>query len=272
MGAAFLGLAALLLVGGAGGFALSTRLVMILLLGGAAAGIAGFLVSVRNGVRKDMALAGVLQEAVSLRQWPAAVAAADLLLSRPVREPGARAQSLILLVMVLSRHHKFDEADALADQVVREIAGPPVAMLRAAQALMRLRTGRLLDADTALRGARRELAEMGEHAPPETRAATTLAEMYRDVLTNHHDEAEATFQQMQTAAGDALGERSADFHALGALTAEALGLADEATRRWRDATLLVPAVELRRRYPELRAVAEAHPAAQLWQDAEAVDS
>jgi hypothetical protein len=54
--------------------------------------------------------------------------------------------------------------------------------------------------------------------------------------------------------------------------AEALGLADEAAGRWRDATLLVPAVELRRRYPELRAVAEAHPAAQLWQDAEAVDS
>ena len=260
----FLGLAAALLATGSGGFTLPTRVALIVLCGAAAGGGAAYLWGVRRRLAREATRAAAVRDACRLRQWPAALAAAADLLSGPVASPAARLESLVLLSVVLTRYHKFDDADALAEALLERIDGPATPMLRGLQAYGRLRTGRLLDADTALRGLRRDLNALGSAAPDEARALLALTEMYRDVQTNHHDEALDLFDKERGRVRDAAGDRVADFHALAAVARHARGEAGVAGRLWREATLLVPEAELRRRFPEVRPVAEAYQAAELW--------
>ena len=91
-------------------------------------------------------------------------------------------------------------------------------------------------------------------------AALTLVELYRDVQTNHNEEALETLAARRDDLRAALGLRLGDALALGAVASHRLGKADDAARLWADATCLVAPVELLRRYPETKDVAQAHPA------------
>ena len=91
-------------------------------------------------------------------------------------------------------------------------------------------------------------------------AALTFAELYRDVQTNHHEEAMALFEANRPAFARQLGVRAGDAFAMAALAAEGLGRSDDARRFWADATCLAMPVELVRRYPELSSLASTYPA------------
>lgn len=90
-------------------------------------------------------------------------------------------------------------------------------------------------------------------------AALNLVELYRDVHTFHTIEALEAFDAKRTELRDGLGLRFGDALALAAVAAHHTERGD-AAQLWADATCLVPAVELTRRYPEVRDVAERYPA------------
>ena len=94
-------------------------------------------------------------------------------------------------------------------------------------------------------------------------AALLLVELYRDVQTYHDAEALELYDAKWRAIRDQVGVRLADAAAFAATAAHRLGEGDRAASLWLDATALQPAAELLRRYPEVREVADAHPAT-LW--------
>ena len=91
-------------------------------------------------------------------------------------------------------------------------------------------------------------------------AALIFAEIYRDVQTNHHQEAVELYLENRQLLPRQLGVRAGDAHAMAALAAEGLGRPDEARQYWSEATCLVPTAELTRRYPELASIASLYPA------------
>ncbi len=82
-------------------------------------------------------------------------------------------------------------------------------------------------------------------------AALLFAELYRDVQTNHHDEAIELFETHRDSFRKQLGLRFGDVLAMAALASERLGRTDDARTFWHDATALGEAAELLRRFPEL---------------------
>jgi len=90
-----------------------------------------------------------------------------------------------------------------------------------------------------------------------------LAEIYRDVQTNHATEAVELFDQHRDVLRRSLGMRFGDALALAAAGAEAAGLPDRARGLWHDAPHLQSAGELVRIYPELARLAGRYEAAGL---------
>jgi len=81
-------------------------------------------------------------------------------------------------------------------------------------------------------------------------------EIYRDVKTGHPAEAVEIFNQRSARLREQLGHRAGDAFALIAKAYDLMGKEAEARAAWEKATLLTPAVELTRRYPETASVAE----------------
>jgi tetratricopeptide (TPR) repeat protein len=93
-------------------------------------------------------------------------------------------------------------------------------------------------------------------------AGLALLEIYRDIKTGHYAEAIAEFDARQKPMRQQLGHRVADGWVLVAKAHDALGQNHEAANAYRRATLLCPAIELHRRYPETASLAQTYPAAQ----------
>ncbi len=91
-------------------------------------------------------------------------------------------------------------------------------------------------------------------------AALLLVELYRDIQTRHDDEALELYDAKWRTIRDQVGVRLADAAAFAATAAGRLGDAVRAAELWKDATCLQPVAELVRRYPEVREVADVHPA------------
>ena len=85
--------------------------------------------------------------------------------------------------------------------------------------------------------------------------------MFRDVKTGHPDEAIEIFSKSLPAMRQQLGNRVADAHALAAKAYDLLGDEAQAKTEYYRATLLAPAGELQRRYPEVLKLAEKYPPA-----------
>jgi tetratricopeptide (TPR) repeat protein len=198
-----------------------------------------------------------IEELVQLRRWPEAGLMLQQMLSRPTRTPQSRVQALIYLTSVLARYHRFNDVIAVQNHLLEHVRLDPGAEygMRLGRAMAMLREDHLFDADGALSELRRSPAG-GESG------GLALLEIYRDVKTGHPEEAIEIFQARLPTLRQHLGHRISDAYALVARAYDLLGRVTEANVAWRKATLLAPAEELQRRYPEVRALSEKYePAA-----------
>lgn len=203
-----------------------------------------------------------VEEFVQLRNWPAAGIALEGLLrgERPPRNPAVRVQGLIFLAVVLARYGRFTDAIAVHTYLLERVSLDPGTNygLRVGRAMAMLREDHLFDADRAIG----ELRRLGDRSGTgDAAAGLALVEMYRDVKTGHPAEAVATFDRRFNNLRERLGHRLADALALVAKAYDSLDRSEEARASWHRATLLAPAIELTRRYPELATTAAKYESA-----------
>jgi len=211
-----------------------------------------------------------LEELVQLRQWPQALSLGISLLSGPMKMESARLSALIAFSSVLIRHHWFESARLIHDEVIafrNQIDPSMIHTISVARAMTFLREDRLVDADTAITelrrdvnrardAARRARTESGNEIDDETvrsidSAGLALLELYRDIKTGHFDEGIELFESKVKLMRDQLSVRVADAWVLVARAYDARGRTDDAARAFRHATTLAPVGELVRRYPEI---------------------
>ncbi|HUB25895.1 MAG TPA: hypothetical protein VL992_10740 [Tepidisphaeraceae bacterium] len=203
-----------------------------------------------RALRTEHARLEAAEELVQLRRWPQAAMLLQSILSRPARSPQARLQALVCFASVLSRFHRFDDVSTITEHLLEttplESAG--VHALRLARATALLRQDRLFDADRAISELRRmpDAAESGGLA---------LLELYRDVKTGHAAEGLEIFAAKKELIRRQFGHRIADAYLLAASAYDRLQNTQAASDAYRTATLLAPAVELHRRYPETAGLA-----------------
>jgi hypothetical protein len=210
--------------------------------------IAGPLVwgVIQNRARRtEFARLEAAEELVQLRRWPQAAILLQSILSSPARSHQARLQALACFVGVLARFHRFEDVLTVTDHLLQTVPldSPGVHAVRLSRAMALLREDRLYDADQAISELRRspEAANSGGLA---------LLELYRDVKTGHASEALELFSEKRDLIRRQFGHRLADAFVLAATAHDQLNQGGPAADAYRTATLLAPAVELHRRYPE----------------------
>jgi tetratricopeptide (TPR) repeat protein len=208
-----------------------------------------------------------VEDLVQLRRWQEAAMLLEALMSRPMRNPVARWRAMVMLSAVLMRYHRFEDAIAVHDLLLSEqgLDSRSEYGIRVARAMAMLRLDRLYDADRAISELRRMTVRSDDRRRPEEiggwmpaaadSAGLALVEMYRDVKTGHPQEALDLFRDALPTLRRQLGVQSGQAFALAARAAELLGREDDARRWWQDATTLVPASELLRRYTEIGSLA-----------------
>ncbi len=206
-----------------------------------------------------------IEELVQLRKWDQAAMMLDGMLSRPTRTMGARLQALVYLASVLGRYHRFEDAIAVQDYLLEHAQFDPATGhgLRLMRAMALVHEDHLFDADKAISELRRENAES---------AGLALVEMYRDVRTGHPAEALDIFNTRLPQLRAQLGMRVADAYGLAARCHDLLSQEAEAAAAFAKATLLAPAVELFRRYPELAAMKDKYKATEAPKELSAMYS
>ncbi|HEV7298010.1 MAG TPA: tetratricopeptide repeat protein [Tepidisphaeraceae bacterium] len=217
-------------------------LIVLLLVGGAAA---SSFSNVRRH-RAEQRQLEAIEEFVQLRNWPAAGMALDGLLLAPPRSAGIRVQGLIYLASVLARYGRYEDAISVHSYLLEHVPLDPGTHygLGVGRTMAMLHEDHLFDADRAIG----ELRRLGDR---EDSAGLALIEIYRDVKTGHPAEAIALFEQRSAMLRDKLGHRVGDAYALVARAYDQMGNDEQARLAWRRATLLAPAIELTRRYPNV---------------------
>jgi tetratricopeptide (TPR) repeat protein len=204
-------------------------------------------------------------------------------LGQPTRTPQARVGGLIFLTSVLARYNRFDDAIAVQDYLLDtfNLDGGTAHGLRLARAMAMLREDHLFDADRAITELRRQVVRAGrvmqeaneaneepqgdvaEPEPPQSLSAgLALVEIYRDVKTGHPTEAIQTFETTLSSLREQLGHRVADAYMLIAKAHDLLNQPEAAQMHFEKATLLAPATELFRRYPETASLSEKYRVAE----------
>jgi Ca2+/Na+ antiporter len=251
-----------------------------------------------RGQRGEQQQLETVEELIQLRRWPQAGIVLQGMLSEPARTPWGRVQGLIYLSGILSRYHRFTDAIWVQDYLLEHVNldGGTVHSLQLGRAMAMLREDHLFDADQAISELRRQAIRASEKreekegaeeegvavtpvaAPleagwkpllpvsaktPRTHVSAGLAlvEMYRDVKTGHPVEAEVTFTEKLPILRQQLGHRLGDAYVLVARAYDLLNRAAEAAAMYDKATLLAPAAELHRRYPEVAVLGSRYVAA-----------
>lgn len=201
--------------------------------------------SVRAMTREQQALAEST-ELVQLRHWPQAAVSIQNLLSRPMLSIASQFEALVLLAAVLTRYHRFEDAISVQTYLLDSgmIGGPAVHGLKLGRAMAMLHDERLYDADRAITDLRR--------SGPTDSGGLALVELYRDVKTGHPADAIERFAAKLPLIRDQLGHRLGDAYALVARAYDLLDRREEAALAFQRATVLSPAIELFRRYPEVQ--------------------
>jgi tetratricopeptide (TPR) repeat protein len=201
--------------------------------------------------RAEQARLEAAEELVQLRRWAEAADLLTGLLIRPLRSQRSRVQALLFMTAVLARFGRFEDVLTIQDRLLKTIALDEggVHAVRLGRAMALLHEDRLFDADRAI-------SELRRSSLADESAGLVLVEMYRDVKTGHPDEALAMFQKKLPLVRRQLGHRSADAWVLAARALDLKGRTPEALAAYRNATLLAPAVELQRRYPEAAVLAD----------------
>jgi tetratricopeptide (TPR) repeat protein len=201
--------------------------------------------------RAQESLVDHVEEMVQLRRWEPAGMTLDRFLSEPVHSRQTWGRSLALLSAILSRYHRYPDAmkvhEFLIDHEMLDDATDY--SVRVGRAMAMLHEDQLIDADRAIGDLRKRL-------PGAKSAGLTLVELYRDVKTGHPDEAIEIFQSRREMLRTQLGHRIADAYLMAAAAYDRLGRTDDARTAFERATLLAPAMELFRRYPDLQVLAK----------------
>jgi tetratricopeptide (TPR) repeat protein len=233
----------------------------ILMFTAVVTGVVGSVIRVRR-LRAQQQIVEAIDEMMQLRRWEPAGMLLDRFLSAPVRSVRLWAQSLVQLSGLLGRHHRFEDAivvqDFLIDNELLDDSGDYV--MRIGRAMSMLREGNLVDADRAISDLRRR-------GPAGGNGGLALVEMFRDVTTGHPDEAIDLFAKHLPQMQQQLGHRVADAHALVAAAYDQIGHTAEAQAAYSRATVLAPAAELQRRYPELVKMSDKYQATPAPQEA-----
>jgi tetratricopeptide (TPR) repeat protein len=187
----------------------------------------------------------MIEELIQLRRWQQVGLLLQSFLSQPAPSARLRAQALVYLSTVLSRHQRFEDAIAVQNYILEnELVDASADFgLRLLRAMAILREDHLVDADRAISDLRRRSNSSS--------GSLALIEIYRDVKTGHPAEAIEIFQERLPLMQRQLGHRVADAHGLIARAYDMLGRESEAAAAYQRATLLAPPAELHRRYPEL---------------------
>ncbi len=206
--------------------------------------------------REEMTRLEAVEELMQLRRWQMAGQMLVQLLSQPMKTINARVQGLLYLTTLLARYHKFEESVKVAEYLLEHVRMDPRTeyAVRLSRAMSLLREEQLLDADRAM-------GELKRMRGDGNSAGLTLIELYRDVKTGHPAEAIEIYEKEKRMLTKHLGHRVADAHALAARAYDLLGREEEARATYRAATLLTPAIELHRRYPETAQLAPKYAAA-----------
>ena len=197
--------------------------------------------------RRDQQALDDVEELIQLRHWEGAARGVEALLIRPARSPRFRAQALVELSAILTRYGRFDDAIAVQTHLLESepLDDASSFAVRLGRAMAILREDHLLDADRAI-------SDLKKRSNGKTTGAQALVELYRDVKTGHPAEAISALPDRLPIIRLQMGHRVADAHALHARALDMLNRNDEAAAAFERATLLAPAGELLRRYPEIR--------------------
>jgi len=230
----------------------------------------GSLLLTRLMVRRHRRVAGTIaaaEELMQLRRWEPAGIILQNVLSQPAPSPRLRTQALALLASLLIRYGRFEEAIAVCNELL-EHEGPGrvdevgAFGLRLVRAMAMLREDHLVDADRAMSEMRRRYRTVErEDGDGDSPGALALVDIYRDVKTGHPREAIELINRRLPVMRRQLGHRVADAYALLARAHDLVGETTAAAAAYAKATLLAPAVELHRRYPEVAAMAGKYPVA-----------
>jgi tetratricopeptide (TPR) repeat protein len=206
--------------------------------------------------RQEQQRVEAIEELVQLRRWDQALTMLESLLSQPMKTAGTRLQSLIYLASVLARYHRFGDAVAVQNYLLEHAEFDPGTThgIKLMRTMAMLHEDQLVDADRAIGDIRRDAPDS---------AGLALIEIYRDVKTGHPDEAIEVFNAQAPALRAQLGHRIADAYALVARAYDMLSQNDQAAAAFEKATLLAPADELYRRYPEVAAMRDKYPTAAM---------
>lgn len=196
-------------------------------------------------------------EAVLQEQWPAACDALTDLLSKPVDNPGLRAQGLLGLAAVTDHCEDYRSSQVIYELLVEDPTTQPIQRHTAAVGLAAamLRNDELTDAVALID----RLSRSAREAPKPWRAQVELLCLFREAVMGQYDDILATSQERAELFRDGLSARSGYGYALLALGHHRRGLSEQAERFWQDATLLIPADKLRRRFPMLSELDRAYP-------------
>jgi hypothetical protein len=230
-------------------------------------GLTVFRVRLARRAAAESEAVAALDELVQLRRWPEAANVAHRILSQPMLMPDRRLFALMGLASLLSRYHRFADARLVHDALLNPEPGEPIIdptlahSVKVARAMSLLREDHLVDADRAMSDLRREVNQARDEIRKEEgveksrkvqSAGVVLLDLYRDVKTGHPQETVDGFNKAMPALRDQLGIRVADAWVLVAAAHHVLRQVGEAERAYQNATTLVPAVELHRRYPETK--------------------
>jgi hypothetical protein len=197
-------------------------------------------------IRREHAMLEAAEEMIQLRQWPQGAGLLTGVLSVPMSSHQARVQALMYMTTVLARAGRFEDVVSIHEYLLATVPMTEASIhaVRLGRAMAILREDRMFDADRAISELRR--SPVAEDSP-----GLALVEIYRDVKTGHHAEAIAEFRKRFVMLRDQLGHRAADAWILLAKALHMSGQTTEAAAAVTSATLLAPAGELSRRYPEV---------------------
>jgi len=223
---------------------------------GLVTGLGLVMAAAHRSQRAEEAQIEAVDELVQLRRWAEAAMILNGMLSRPTRTARGRVQGLLFLTSVLARYQRYGDALRVQEHLLEEAGtdGPTEYALRLGRAMALLHETRLFDADRAI-------SELRHHPQAADSAGLALVEIYRDVMTGHPQEAIDRFEKKLPVLRQQLGHRVADAWALVARAYDLAGRSADARAAYANATLLVPPLELERRYPELVALRGNYPPA-----------
>jgi tetratricopeptide (TPR) repeat protein len=213
-------------------------------------------------VRRQKELARYLQEsveAVQLKQWPQAWDTLNRLLRRPVPHPTARAESLLALAAVAEASDSFEVSQRIYEHMLEERQADPLQLHTARVGLgaAMLRTGQTTDAVGLINRLERE------ELPGSLKAHTELLALYRELTMGHAADRLDRAEERRGLFRRYMGSRAGYGYALLAAAFDVAGNTEKAARCWLDATMLLPASELVRRFGELKPLASKYIATKV---------